>query len=267
VASSIESAEDGLAPLSKVDYWLAHSAANYAAFWEHPARTMGMRWARWDDVWAADPQCPNPIPNGATLLRRLDATRADDMVARLSQFYAEKPGAPWVLWSAWPVPDLQRWGFELLGNVPLMVRLPGAALPAAPPELRIVEVTDATTIVDFERAFIDGFHLPELRPIRAGSLYDERVVGGQLRLWVGYLGDRPVTTAAALADNTVNGIYAVASLPEVRGRGYGTAVTARAVAAYLSLPAVLEATEQGYPIYMRLGFTEVAQYSLWLRQR
>jgi GNAT superfamily N-acetyltransferase len=148
-----------------------------------------------------------------------------------------------------------------------MVRLPGSPLPTAPAELRIVEVADAATLADVERVLIDGFPLPELQPVRAGSLFDERVLGGPLRLWVGYLDDRPVTTAGALADEVLNGIYCVATLAEARGRGYGMAITARAVAASPALPAVLQASDLGYRIYQRLGFTEVARYGVWLKPR
>jgi hypothetical protein len=263
----VERTDQGSEQLSQIDYWMARAAASYAAFWEYPVRAMGGSWARWDDVWAADPQCLNPVPNGATLLRPLDVSRVEELVARLSWFYAQRPGAPWVLWNAWPSPDLTPWGFELLEHDTLMVRQPGDALPTAPAELRIVEVIDAATPADFDRAFIEGFPLPELQSARSGSLYDERVLGGPLRLWVGYLGNRPVTTAGAMADHAINGIYAVSTVAEARGRGFATAVTARAVTAYPSLPAVLEATDLGRPIYRRLGFAEVAPYSLWLKPR
>jgi GNAT superfamily N-acetyltransferase len=201
------------------------------------------------------------------LLRPLEAAHVDDLVARVRQFYAERPGAPWVLWSAWPSPDLQPWGFQLIGSPALMVRLPGTPLPPTPPELRIVEVTGAATMADFEQVFIEGYPVPELQSLGSGALYDARVVGGDLRLWIGYVGDRPLITAAALHDEYVNGIYMVATLPGVRGRGYGTALTAHAVAFAPALPAVLEATEDGYPIYARLGFSEVARYALWLKPR
>jgi hypothetical protein len=71
MASPSVRTDEGSDQLSRVDYWLARSAASYAAFWEYPVRAMGRSWVRWDDVWAADPQSPSPIPNGATLLRPL----------------------------------------------------------------------------------------------------------------------------------------------------------------------------------------------------
>jgi GNAT superfamily N-acetyltransferase len=63
------------------------------------------------------------------------------------------------------------------------------------------------------------------------------------------------------------GIYAVATLPKVRGKGYGAALTARAVQTDATLPAVLQASDDGQPVYLRLGFQIVVRYALWMRQR
>lgn len=249
------------------DLWVDRSAANLASFWEHAVRAMGQRWARWDDVWAADPQSLHPIPNSATLLRPLDAAQVPGLIERVSRFYGAGQGAPWALWSAWPTPDLQTWGCHLIGQPPLMVRPPGGAVPPAPLDLRLVEAADATTLADFEAVFINGYPLPELQPVQGGALYDTRVLGGRLRLWVGYAGDRAVTTAAAYLDDEVTGIYCVATLPEARGHGYGAAVTAQAALADPARPAVLQASDLGYPIYKRLGFAEVARYDLWVAPR
>jgi ribosomal protein S18 acetylase RimI-like enzyme len=130
-----------------------------------------------------------------------------------------------------------------------------------------VEVANAATLADFERAAITGYPAPDMLPVQTGALFDARLLGGPLRLWVGYVDDRPVTTAAALVHNAMNGVYLVATVPEARGRGIGTAMTAQAVAAYPSLPAVLVATEMGEPIYRRLGFTEIGRLGGWVKPR
>lgn len=267
MASPLRPDGGGAPPLSAVEVWRQRSAANVAAFFEQTARALDRRWAHWDDAWAVDLQCPNPILNGATLLRPPDPARVSDLIGRLSRFYAQQPGAPWVVWSAWSPFGMQSLGFEPLAVLPLMVRLPGTVLPAAPPELRVVEVADAATLADAERVAIDGYPLPELQPVRIGSLLGARGLGGHLRMWVGYLDDRAVATASALADEHINGIYVVATLPDVRGRGYGTALTAHAVASAPALSAVLQATEHGYALYARLGFTDVAPYTLWMKSR
>ena len=63
------------------------------------------------------------------------------------------------------------------------------------------------------------------------------------------------------------GIYAVATLPDRRGKGYGDALTRAALAAAPHLPAVLEASELGQPIYQRMGFQVVSEYTLWYKSR
>jgi hypothetical protein len=131
----------------------------------------------------------------------------------------------------------------------------------------MIEVDDTTTLADCEMILIDGYPIPELQPVRRGAMYDTRTLGGPLRLWVGYVGDRPVTAAMAYEDDQVVGIYAVATLPSARGHGYGAAITARATMANPALPAVLQASDLGYPVYARLGFTVVARYSLWMKPR
>jgi len=199
----------------------------------------------------------------ATLQHPLAAVHAEELLARLDQFYDEKP---YVLWNHWPSPDLGTWGLDFMMHLRLMVRPPGAALPAPPPELRIVNATDSVTVAAWERVLSDGYPLPELQPAQAGILADKRTVEGQLRLWVGYVGNCPVTTAAVLPDGVVEGIYMVATVPEARHRGYGSAITACAVACAPTLPAVLQATEDGVAVYTRLGFLDVSRVALWLRQ-
>ena len=250
--------------LTDLDAWRDRSARNLAAFWEHIPQTMGLPCARWEDAWAADLTSPSPYPNSATLLRPLTEDAAPELVARLDAFYAGRPGGPWLIWSAWPIPDLSASGMRLMGHPPLMVRLPGA-LPPAPPELRIVEAHDDLTLRDLDSVMIHGYPISELR---AGDrLTDERALGGPLRFFVGYLGDEPVTCAASLLGQDELGVYMVATMPQARGKGYGSAVTAAAVASAPDLPATLQASDDGQPVYARLGFQTVTPFTLWFKSR
>jgi GNAT superfamily N-acetyltransferase len=245
--------------------WRVLCARNTAAQWEHSVRAMGQRSMRWDEVWAADPGSPSVFPNSATLLRPLAEASAAALVARLDAWYAVSPGGPWMLWSAWPTPDLGAHGMRLMGHPSLMVRLPGA-LPAAPPELRIIEATDARALRDFNTVMIDGYPIHELQT-PGGRLVDERALGGPMRFFAGYLGDEPVTCAASYIGEREVGIYMVATLAHARGKGYGGAVTAAAVATAPDLPVTLQASDAGQPVYRRLGFQTVTDFTLWFKPR
>jgi len=123
--------------LSDVAMWQGRSAVNLATFIERIARAMDRRWMHWDDAWAADLQGLTPFFNSATVLHPLAMVGAIDreMLGRLSRYYDERPGAPWMLWSAWPssLSEMEEEGFALVTRLPLMVRPPGGSLPAASP--------------------------------------------------------------------------------------------------------------------------------------
>lgn len=250
--------------LADIEAWRALSADNLALQWEHLPRAIGRRWKRWDNVWAADAASKSPYPNSATLLRPLDAPNAAEVVERLDQFYVQDTGAPWMLWSAWPTPDLAPYGMRLGGYPPLMVRLPGELLPAT--DLRVVEAFDEATLRDFDITLITGYPINELQfPI--DCFIDGRALGGPMHFFVGYQDDRPVTCAASYIGAHEVGIYMVATLPDVRGKGYGGAITAAAINIAPHLPAVLQASGYGQPVYARLGFQTIGTYTLWHKPR
>lgn len=246
--------------------WRAAAALNLASAWLTPAEAQGQRTLREPGVWASDPGSAFPLANSATLLRPFAAEEAPSLIARLARFYAAGRGAPWALWSAWPIPDLRPLGGSFAGRPPLMAR-PAGASPAAPPELDIREVADQRGITDFERVFVDGYPISELQPFRPGALFTPAVLGGDYHLWVGYVADHPVTCAVAHVAANVVGIHFVATLPEARRRGYGAAITARAANTAPDLPAVLQASDLGRPVYERIGFHVVSRFDLWILPR
>lgn len=250
--------------LADAEAWRAMSTNNLALQWEHLPRTTGGRWERWDEVWAADTASPVAFPNSATLLKPLAEEDTADIVARLAKFYAQVSGGPWMLWSAWPTPDLKPYGMFFAGYPPLMVRLPGEALPET--SLRIVEATDAAALHDFDEALIKGYPISELA-FPHDRFSNERALGGPMHFFVGYQGDHPVSCAASYVGEREVGVYMVATLLEVRGQGFGSAITAAAIAIAPQLPAVLQASDFGQPVYARLGFQVVSEYSLWYKPR
>jgi GNAT superfamily N-acetyltransferase len=240
------------------------SARNLARFFTgFPRRVM-----RWDAVWAGDSESPEPSINSAALLRPLDDTSAQELTDRLARYYSAARGGPWMLWSAWPTPDLAPFGFTLIGHPPLMTRPAGTPPIPQPNGLRIEEVGDAEGLAVYERTLIDGYGLQEtMGAVPPGQSLPPESIPGPVRYWIGYVDGAPAAVAAGGAGDGVVGIYGVATMPDARGKGYGGAVTDAAARCDPSLPAVLQASDMGRPVYERLGFTTIAPYTLWLRTR
>jgi GNAT superfamily N-acetyltransferase len=245
--------------------WQTAAARNLASAWLTPAEAQGHRISREATMWAADNEAAHPLLNSATLLTPLDYRDAPALVERLQRFYAAGKGASWALWSAWSAPDLGPLGGTFVGQPPLMIR-PAGAFPPAPSALGIREVSDAQMLIDFERTFIEGYPIHELQPFRPGTIFTPPVLGGDYHLWLGYVEGRPVTCAIAHVSDSVVGIHFVATLPEARGRGYGAAITSQAAGTDSALPAVLQASDLGRPVYERIGFTVHSRFDLWVFQ-
>ena len=84
----------------------------------------------------------------------------------------------------------------------------------------------------------------------------------RLRLFGGWLDDELVASSGLFTGSGVAGLYAVATDEAHRGRGFGRALTAAAMAAGRDAgldTAVLLASELGEPVYRRLGFRAVGE--------
>jgi GNAT superfamily N-acetyltransferase len=249
------------------DAWIRRATCNLADAWEYVAQAQDGRCDRWPGAGVSDLGSACPFLNNATLDHPLDDVDAAEFVGRLDGFYSGQTGGSSLLWTGYPTSDLSRLGSNFWGEPPLMVRPPGGAAPSAASRLRIVEARDASMLADFERVLVDGYPAPWLQPCRPACAFDERVLGGPWRFWVGYADDRPVSCSAAYTDADVVGVFMVATLPDARGHGYGTALTWAATVAAPELPAVLLASDDGRPVYERLGYEIVSRFALWERPR
>lgn len=85
--------------------------------------------------------------------------------------------------------------------------------------------------------------------------------------YAGELDGEVVCTGVGVTHRGATAIFSVATKPPYRGRGYGTAVTARAAldgAAAGARWAWLQSSESGRRVYERLGFVTVETQPLWL---
>jgi hypothetical protein len=213
------------------------------------------------DLLLADLGLPVSLPpNSGTMLRPLPANGVRSVVDRLGAFFTG-PGGGYQLWSIWPTPDLTSEGFRM-GRVPMMVREAGGARGSAPPELRVDRAVTPDALAE------------------AGALLGEVFGGGtegsavmppgvaaaeSLAVWVGRVDGVPVSTASAYESDGFVGVYAVATAAAARGRGYGEALSWAAIAWRPGLPATLQASSMGRPVYERMGFRAVAEFTVWER--
>ena len=90
-----------------------------------------------------------------------------------------------------------------------------------------------------------------------------------LRCYVGESDGEVVTTGLGATRGSSVGIFNIATPPEHRGRGFGAAITARAVSDGFADGArwsYLQSSLAGYDIYTRLGFATVERWDCWVTE-
>ena len=147
-------------------------------------------------------------------------------------------------------------GWKHLATPPAMViDLADLADPKLPDGFSLRQVKTKDDLAIWQGAVAKGFKLSlEVAQMFAPEL------GDSIRFYTAYLDDQVVGTTALIVHKGVPGIYCVSTFPEFRGRGIGAALTAlplleaRAEGYHVG---TLQSSSMGYPIYRRLGFSEV----------
>ena len=216
-----------------------------------------------DDVVAVYSDVAFPLFNtigGARFAPEVAAERGRQLVAS----YVAR-GLPFLWWltPSTTSPELEA---ALAGAGMAREEIPGMHVPlgavmtpALPDGVELVEVAASQHPHPLIDTMVEGFGMPvelldEFTTL-FGSLRDDDLVNV-----LATLDGRPVATGSAWVDGTTLGLYNITTLSEVRGRGVGYAVTARLMDLGRErgcTEAVLHASEDGRPIYERLGFVHV----------
>jgi GNAT superfamily N-acetyltransferase len=138
-----------------------------------------------------------------------------------------------------------------------------------PTGLVIEPVVDAETLEQFCHIAVIGFGFPASMESAFRELWASVGVGPELPLrhYLGWLDGKPVATSSLILGAGVAGIYIVATVPEVRRKGIGAAMTLLACHEARALGfrvAVLEASEMGYGVYQKVGFREYCKASFYV---
>jgi GNAT superfamily N-acetyltransferase len=134
------------------------------------------------------------------------------------------------------------------------------------PKIECVPVGDSSTRQTFGALTSVSFDIP--MAISKTVYEPERAWRGDYRGFVGLVGGRAVAIIAIVATEDALGVYSLSTQPESRRCGYGEALLRAAVAAEQQRTGirrvVLQSTDAGYSLYRRLGFREVAKFSVYL---
>lgn len=134
----------------------------------------------------------------------------------------------------------------------------GAPLPAGH-EIRVV--ADAAGLADHAHVLAEGFGMP-LEWATAFAL-ESSAAEPSVTFYVGYQDGEPVTSGLGVRTGRTIGVYNIATVEAARRRGLGAAMTQRAMddgAVAGCDVAILQASDMGLPVYLRLGFQTVVEY-------
>jgi ribosomal protein S18 acetylase RimI-like enzyme len=169
------------------------------------------------------------------------------------------------------IPTLTQAGLVGAGeetSTPGMVACPidhDAIAGHGPPELEIRRVTDAAGIDAHRQVVTAGFGSDPA--VALGTACLDLLDRPECVAYVGYGDGAPVISGLGWRTGRTIGVYSIATIESARRRGYGAAMTARAMADGVVAGcdvAALQASEIGRAIYERLGFRTVVRYAAYV---
>ena len=212
---------------------------------------------------------PAPGENGAFVTRPLRDAR-EQIAGAIAYF--ERRAAPYaILMRADLDPAAERACTEL--GLALVHTLPGMALaplpartPPAPSSLEIRIVRDAAAHdlhVQTDAAGFEG----DLELTRA--VFPTSLIARPYAVeFLGFADGVPVATSVLVMTGRTAGVYGVSTIPAYRRRGYGEAMTWRAIAegaARGCVMANLQSSDMGHAMYERMGFRVVVPFLIFAR--
>lgn len=238
------------------------------AFQRSSGEALGATILETDAFIAVDSGRPATMLNFAVLKQPLFGAELEAAMEPVQALY-ERPGTSGfaALYSPLPTADLSPWGWTLAGHPPMQLR------PASTPVLhtgsvQVERVTGSANRARFEQIIIDGFGFEEMRGSAPGSLMGPSLFEDErFSAWIGSVDGDPVSAAASMVEAGMVNVVMVATVPSGRRKGGGLAVTQAAARPELGLPGVLFSSDDGRPVYERLGYVPIMRGAFWYRNR
>ncbi|MEN8242403.1 MAG: GNAT family N-acetyltransferase, partial [Chloroflexota bacterium] len=175
------------------------------------------------------------------------------------------------MWYVWPNSSPSDLGGQLLEqglshshDSPAMLanlaKLPDEVIQ--PDRLHIEQVRSEEMLADWRIPFELGYQLPDEVNDLFSSIYQHLglTVDDSIQHFIAYLDDQPAACATMYyGKDGVAGVWNIATIPEARGKGIGTAITWQGCVDARQRGyehAILLSSEMGYSVYQKLGFKE-----------
>lgn len=222
-----------------------------------------------DAIWFVTGM-PLQVPNGVVRFRATPERASERIDALLGEYATRHAPSCWLLNpSTMPsnlAEQLQARGFFSEFAPGMAADLHTVDFDVPPPAgLKIRLVADESAMADWLRVLVVGSSFPtEIERVLFDLL--ERLgfhVNPTVRFFLGTLNDQPVSTSMLFLGGGIAGIYCVTTVPGVRQRGIGTALTLAAMREGLAggyHVAGLQSSEMGLRAYQRLGFREYCTF-------
>lgn len=250
---------------------LSRGLEGFLAAWAALARgAPGGAWAQIDGWAVAATGGPAVINNQAFLVR---ACRDPAGALREVISLFDGRGLPYLLQCREDVDPVSEQaaeaaGLSQVGDVPFLLLDPlePSMLSDEVAGLEIREVRSRADLDVHVGVQCEGFRLPveAARPFAPTSLLGRPFI----RHFTGFAGADAVATSVVHLHEGAAGVFSVATLPAFRRKGYGEAMTARALrwaAEQGCSLAYLQASAMGLPIYERMGFEAAGLNRMYAR--
>jgi ribosomal protein S18 acetylase RimI-like enzyme len=246
-----------------------HADTNYFDWWRVWASAVDGGEVREEDgLLIAVTGSPHAWWNVAAATRPL--SKPDEQIRRAISYFDGR-NQPFILRVREGVDPASEEAAEVNG-LPYTDTLPGLVLDPIPSTdgrqapLEIRTVADAEMLEQHVGLVAQAFHmsLDDVRMLIPMKLIDHP----RWRSYVGYSDGQPAAASALLVTDSVAGVYWVATAEGFRRRGFGEAMTwhsLREGRAAGCRVATLQASDEGRPIYERMGFRFVAGYKTFVR--
>lgn len=230
-------------------------------------RIPGTRLDREADMVIYSTGIPNSRFNGVLDARFTEKNVTERTDSALSYFQNRRLPMTWHVGSL-STPENLGAHLESRGMTPndvvngMAVDLADVRNPQKPSELEIKRVSDQESLKDCIAVVAEAYGFTEDVRKTLFDVYTSLGIDTEHRWVLGKMRGLPVGTSLLILQKGYAVIWIVGTIPEVRGRGIGSAITHSQLISARDEGcryAVLQSTEMGFPVYKKLGFEKCCE--------